>query len=45
MIANDYGIKKIYYIEKYPSIAMEHVNASGNQEDRAEFILFSGAIG
>lgn len=45
MIANDYGIKKIYYIEKYPGIAMEHVNATGKTEDRAEFILFSGAIG
>ncbi len=45
MIANEYGIKKIYYIEKYPGIAVEHVNASGSLEDRAEFILFSGVIG
>lgn len=45
MLANDYGIKKIYYIEKYPGIAMNHVNATGREEDRAEFILFSGVIG
>lgn len=44
MLANDYGIKKIYYIEKYPGIAMNHVNAMGREEDRAEFILFSGVI-
>ena len=45
MIANDYGIKKIYYIERYPGIAMNHVNAIGDEKDRAEFVPFSGAIG
>lgn len=45
MFANMYGIKKIYYIENYPGIAQNHVNASGKEEDRAEFILFEGAIG
>lgn len=32
MIANDYGIKKIYYIERYPGIAMNHVNAIGDEK-------------
>lgn len=45
MFANLHGIKKIYYIENYPGIAQNHVNASGKKEERAEFILFEGAIG
>ena len=45
MLANEYSIKKIYYIETYPGISQEHVNASGKYENRAEFILFTGAIG
>lgn len=45
IIANEYNIKKIYYIEMYPGIAQNHVNASGTKEGRAEFILFTGAIG
>jgi len=45
MFANLHGIKKIYYIETYPGIAQNHVNASGKVEGRAEFILFEGAIG
>ena len=45
IIANEYNIKKIYYIEMYPGIAQNHVNASGAEEGRAEFILFTGAIG
>lgn len=45
IIANEYRIKKIYYIESYPGIAQSHVNASGPKEERAEFILFRGAIG
>ena len=45
MLANEYGVKKIYYIEKYSGISKEHVNAYGNLQDRAEFILFEGAIG
>lgn len=45
MFANLHGIKKIYYIENYPGIAQNHVNAVGRVENRAEFILFEGAIG
>lgn len=45
MLANKYGVKKIYYIERYPGISQEHVNASGLKEKRAEFILFEGVIG
>ena len=45
IIANEYNIRKIYYIEMYPGIAQNHVNASGTREGRAEFILFTGAIG
>ncbi len=45
MFANQHEIKKIYYIESYPGIAQNHVNASGKIEKRAEFILFEGAIG
>lgn len=45
MLANEYGIKKIYYIEKYPGISQEHVNASGTEENRAKFILFEGVTG
>lgn len=45
IIANEYNIKKIYYIETYPGIAQSHVNSSGPKEGRAEFILYKGAIG
>lgn len=45
IIANEYKIKRIYYIETYPGIAQSHVNASGTLKGRAEFILFKGAIG
>lgn len=45
IIANEYNIKKIYYIETYPGIAQTHVNSSGTKEGRAEFILYKGAIG
>lgn len=45
IIANEYKIKKIYYIETYPGIAQSHVNASGAPEGRAKFIFFKGAIG
>ena len=31
ILANEYGIKNIYYIEKYAGIAQEHVAASGAQ--------------
>lgn len=37
------GIKKIYYIEQYKGISQEHIINIG--KNRAEFILFTGAIG
>ena len=45
MLACEYGIKNIYYIEKYAGISQEHVGASGSIENRPKFILFEGAIG
>lgn len=45
IIANEYQIKNIYYIEDYAGLSHTHVNASGKQEDRAVFRLFKGAIG
>ncbi|MDO4168377.1 MAG: hypothetical protein Q4D45_00640 [Lachnospiraceae bacterium] len=45
MLAKEYGIRKIYYIENYPGIAQAHVNAIGNKTSRTKFILFEGAIG
>ena len=45
ILVNEYGIKRVYYIEKYAGISQEHVNAVGKMENRAEFILFEGAIG
>lgn len=39
------GIKRIYYIEQYPGISRSHIINIGKKEDRAEFILFVGAIG
>lgn len=45
MLAKEYRIKKIYYIENYPGIAKTHVNAIGKTENRAKFILFEGVIG
>lgn len=37
------GIKKIYYIDPYPGIAISHILHGGN--NNPELILFSGAIG
>lgn len=37
------GIKRIYYIDPYPGIAISHVLHGGN--NNPELILFSGAIG
>ena len=37
------GINKIYYIEQYKGISQEHIINIGR--NRAEFILFTGAIG
>ena len=45
LLANEYGMKNIYYIEKYAGISQEHVSASGKKENRPKFILFEGAIG
>lgn len=45
MLAKEYRIEKIYYIENYPGIAKTHVNAIGKKENRAKFILFEGVIG
>ena len=45
MLASEYGMKNIYYIEKYAGISQEHVGASGPKENRPKFILFEGAIG
>ncbi|MBY7667285.1 deoxycytidylate deaminase [Vibrio anguillarum] len=37
------GIKKIYYIDPYPGIAIDHILHGGS--NNPELILFSGAIG
>lgn len=40
------GIKKIYYIDPYPDIALSHIIDFGTDEDRKPInILFYGAIG
>lgn len=41
--AKEHQISKIYYIEPYPGISQSHICSSG--ENRAELILFEGAIG
>lgn len=37
------GIKRIYYIDPYPGIAIDHILNGGS--NNPELILFSGAIG
>ena len=37
------GIKKIYYIDPYPGISLDHILNNGTR--RPELILFTGAIG
>lgn len=37
------GIKKIYYIDQYPGISLQHVLGCG--KERPEMILFNGAVG
>lgn len=39
------GMTKIFYIDPYPGISMEHILASGAEKQRPEMILFNGAIG
>ena len=43
--AKEHEIKGIYYIEPYPGISQSHVCNSGDESNRAKFILFEGAIG
>lgn len=43
--AKNHRIKKIYYIEVYPGISEAQYSASGEPENIAEHILFTGAIG
>lgn len=43
--AKEHRISKIYYIEPYPGISQRHVCNSGSQNNRAQYILFEGAIG
>lgn len=43
--AKNHRIKKIYYIEVYPGISEAQYSNSGNTENIAEHILFTGAIG
>ncbi len=39
------GMTKIFYIDPYPGISMEHILASGAITQRPEMVLFNGAIG
>ncbi|MGI2094933.1 deoxycytidylate deaminase [Shewanella oncorhynchi] len=39
------GMTKIFYIDPYPGISMEHILASGAIKQRPEMVLFNGAIG
>lgn len=43
--AKNHKIKKIYYIEYYPGISEDQYSNSGDESNRAEHILFTGAIG
>ena len=43
--AKNHRIKKIYYIESYPGISESQYTQSGIADNRAEHILFTGAIG
>ena len=43
--AKEHQISKIYYIEPYPGISQRHVCNSGDPHNRAQYILFEGAIG
>ena len=43
--AKNHHIKKIYYIELYPGISETQYSNTGDKTNRAEHILFSGAVG
>jgi deoxycytidylate deaminase len=43
--AKDHKISKIYYIEPYPGISEDQYSRSGDVNNRAKHILFTGAIG
>ena len=43
--AKNHKIKKINYIEAYPGISQAQYTNSGERSNRAELILFSGAVG
>lgn len=43
--AKEHRISKIYYIEPYPGISQKHTCNSGESDNRAEYVLFEGAIG
>lgn len=39
------GMKKIFYIDPYPGISMDHILGAGHLEQQPEMVLFKGAIG
>ena len=43
--AKNHKIKKIYYIQPYPGISQDQYSNSGDTENIAEHVLFTGAIG
>lgn len=43
--AKNHQIKRIYYIELYPGISETQYSDSGDKSNRAEHILFTGAVG
>lgn len=43
--AKNHKIRKIYYLEAYPGISQAQYTNSGTESNRAELILFSGAVG
>lgn len=43
--AKNHKIRKIYYLEAYPGISQTQYTNSGAKDNRAELILFSGAVG
>lgn len=43
--AKNHMISKIYYIEPYPGISQAQYSNSGNVNNRAKHVLFTGAIG
>ncbi|MCZ4293549.1 deoxycytidylate deaminase [Vibrio sinaloensis] len=39
------GMTKVFYIDPYPGISMDHILTSGVEKQRPEMVLFNGAIG